>query len=269
MQNVSFLSSKCRRLLFTSALIFKKKRHHRHLAVLSDQPCGLSVAERIKTSSRSVCQSAQMLCSRTVCWRFMSQGASGPRGDHIMRMMALLSWVPSQKTRRAGAGRWVTGIQNMLHRTKDISLVVRGWMSCRFGEKQEREREGAFHFVSIGDRLNITQAVCGYPGDGQWWPLMSLPYLTELTAELMCVSRWQRGPTRLFFVFFFLLRFRDEWCFLASSLWADCWSKYPPVRPKLMTAETFSPWVSSSSDGGDDENFTVTINLNLQHNHND
>ena len=120
------------------------------------------------TLSQSVCQSAQMLCLLTVCWRFMSQGASGPRGYHIMRMMALLSWVPSQKTRRAGARRWVTGIQNMLHGTKDISLVV---LSCRFGGKQER----AFHFVSIGDRLNITQAVCGYLGDGQWWPLMSFP----------------------------------------------------------------------------------------------
>lgn len=135
-QNVSFLLSKCSRLLFTSAQIFFK-RHHRHRVQRAVQTFRCSVHQ---TSSRSVCQSAQMLCSRTVCWRFMSQGASGPRGYHIMRMMALLSWVPSQKTRRAGAGRWVTGIQNMLHRTKDISLVVRGWMSCRFGEKQERER---------------------------------------------------------------------------------------------------------------------------------
>lgn len=38
-----------------------------------------------------------------------------------------------------------------------------------------RERERAFHLVSTGDRLTITQAVCGYPGDGQRRPLMSLP----------------------------------------------------------------------------------------------
>lgn len=69
--------------------------------------------------SRSVPRSAQMLCTHTVRWRFMSQGASGARGYHIMWMMALLSRVPSQKTRGAGAG-----IQNMLRRTKDISLVV-------------------------------------------------------------------------------------------------------------------------------------------------
>lgn len=44
-------------------------------------------------------------------------------------------------------------------------------MSCHVGGKQER----AVGPVSSDDRLNITQAVCGYPGDGQRWPLMSLP----------------------------------------------------------------------------------------------
>lgn len=47
---------------------------------------------------------SQSRCRPAVCRRFMSQGASGQRGDHIMGMMALLSWVPSQKTRQAGAG---------------------------------------------------------------------------------------------------------------------------------------------------------------------
>lgn len=146
------------------------ENHHHLLVSYSLMGCaGFSSVSN--TLSQSVCQSAQMLRLLTVRWRFMSQGASGPRGYHIMRMMALLSRVPSQKTRRAGAGRRVTGIQNMLHRTKDISLVVPGWMSCRFGEKQER----ASHFVSIGDRLNIRRAVRGYPGDGQRWPLMSPP----------------------------------------------------------------------------------------------
>lgn len=149
-----------------------RKRHHPSLVLYSlISSADFPLQTVWNTLSQSVCPSAQMLRFLTVRWRFMSQGASGPRGYHITRMMALLSWVPSQKTRRAGAGRWVTGIQNMLHRTKDISLVVLGWMSCRFGEKQVR----AFHFASIGDRLNITQAVCGYPGDGQWRPLMWLP----------------------------------------------------------------------------------------------
>lgn len=59
--------------------------------------CSLStiIQTEWNTLSQSVCQSAQMLCLLTVCWRFMSQGASGPRGYHIMRVMALLSRVPS------------------------------------------------------------------------------------------------------------------------------------------------------------------------------
>lgn len=98
-------------------------------------------------------------------------GASGPRGYHIMRMMAPLSRVPSQKTRRAGAGLWVTGIQNMLHHTKDIRLVVLGWMSCRF-------KSEPFVLYPSLSRLNVTQAICGYPGDGQW-----------LASDVVCI--WQ------------------------------------------------------------------------------
>lgn len=76
--------------------------------------------------SQSVCQSAQMFGPLTVCPRFMSPGAPGPRGYHIMRVMALLSRVPSQKTRQAGAGR--RGHRNPKYvaaHTKDVSLVVR------------------------------------------------------------------------------------------------------------------------------------------------
>lgn len=76
--------------------------------------------------SQSVCQSAQMFGPLTVCPRFMSPGAPGPRGYHIMRVMALLSRVPSQKTRQVGAGR--RGHRNPKYvaaHTKDVSLVVR------------------------------------------------------------------------------------------------------------------------------------------------
>lgn len=44
-------------------------------------------------------------------------------------------------------------------------------MNCHVGGKQER----AVGLISANDRLNITQAVCGYPGDGQRRPLMWLP----------------------------------------------------------------------------------------------
>lgn len=44
-------------------------------------------------------------------------------------------------------------------------------MSCHVDGTQER----AVGLVSSDDRLKITQAVCGYPGDGQRWPLMSFP----------------------------------------------------------------------------------------------
>jgi len=89
------------------------------------------------TLSVSVCQSDQMLCLHTVRWRFMSQGASGLRGYHIMRMMALLSWVPYSKTEGAGAARWVAGIPNILPHSKDNSFVALSWMSCHFREKHE------------------------------------------------------------------------------------------------------------------------------------
>lgn len=59
------------------------------------------VSSAFSSWSQFVSQSG---CWPAVCRRFMSQGASGQRGDHIMGMMALLSWVPSQKTRQAGAG---------------------------------------------------------------------------------------------------------------------------------------------------------------------
>lgn len=62
----------------------------------------------------------------------------------------------------------------------------------------KNKRESAFHFVSIGDRLNITQAVCGYPGDGQWWPLMSLPSDRADGGVDVRVALTKR-PTRLFF----------------------------------------------------------------------
>lgn len=59
------------------------------------------VSSAFSPRSQVVSQSG---CWPTPCGRFMSQGASGQRGYHIMGMMALLSWVPSQKTRQAGAG---------------------------------------------------------------------------------------------------------------------------------------------------------------------
>lgn len=40
-------------------------------------------------------------------------------------------------------------------------------MNCHIGGKQEQ----AVGLVSSKDRLDITHAVCGYPGDGQRWPL--------------------------------------------------------------------------------------------------
>ena len=59
------------------------------------------VSSAFSPRSQFVSQSG---CRPALWRRFMSQGASGQRGDHIMGMMALLSWVPSQKTRQAGAG---------------------------------------------------------------------------------------------------------------------------------------------------------------------
>lgn len=44
-------------------------------------------------------------------------------------------------------------------------------MSCHGGGTQE----WPVGPVSSDDRLKVAQAVCGYPGDGRRWPLMSFP----------------------------------------------------------------------------------------------
>ncbi|CAB1454146.1 unnamed protein product [Pleuronectes platessa] len=55
-------------------------------------------------------------------------GPRGPRGDHIMRMMALLSRVPSWRTRRVGGGQDGGSQESKicLRGTKDTGSVVLG-----------------------------------------------------------------------------------------------------------------------------------------------
>lgn len=90
----------------------------------------------------------------------MSRGASGAEGRpyHANDGSFVSGAIPEDKTCGGGTlGRQESKI--CLCRTqKDISLVVLG-----FGGKQER---GLLFSRPSVSRLNITQAVCGYPGDG-------------------------------------------------------------------------------------------------------
>lgn len=91
-------------------------------------------------------------------------GGVGGRG-------ATISWgwwlfclgLPSQKI-RWGGGRTV-GHKNPKYVAPHKGTSV-WWSSAEWA---------SLSFISISGRLNITQAVCGYPGDGQWRPLMSRP----------------------------------------------------------------------------------------------
>lgn len=121
--------------------------------------------------------------------------------------------MPSRKTRWVGAGQWVARIQNMLRRTKEISLVVRGSMSCRFSGKQENDpfiwylsTTVIYHTVSHEPFAGI-QAMAN---DGLW---------CHIHLMVDCVPQTKRH-TRLF------LTPGDEWWF-PSSLCGDCWSKMP------------------------------------------
>lgn len=124
--------------------------------------------------------------------------------------------VPSSKTR---PGWWVTGIPNILPYTKRDGLVVLSWMSCHFGEKQSNP----FHFVPVGDRLNITQA-------GLWCRY----HLTEPVTEYLSVSHWKYRTKRQTWPF---VPPWDDWWF-PSSLRGDCWSKI--FCPRLVTVVTWA-----------------------------
>lgn len=192
---------------------------HPHFLLLFGATSGFSVAALTQTVwntlSLSICQSDQMLCLLTVCWRFMSQGASGLRGYHIMQMMALLSWVPSLKTRHVGAEWWVTGIQNTC--TTQRTMVWWSWAEWAVILLNNMRDSLSFRIHRWPFEYHTS---CLWVSR-RWLPLMSLPSDRAdggVDARVVLKPSHKEGDMTVF------LRLRVEWCF-PSSLCGDCWSK--------------------------------------------
>lgn len=190
-QNVSFLLSKCSRLLFTSAQIFFK-RHHRHRV------------QRAVQTFRSACIKPRhgQFVSQPRCYaRVLYVEDLCPRGRQGRGATISCEWwlfcLGCHPRRRGERGQDGGSQESKICCTAQRTSVW--WSGAEWAVVLvKNKRESAFHFVSIGDRLNITQAVCGYPGDGQWWPLMSLPSDRADGGVDVRVALTKR-PTRLFF----------------------------------------------------------------------
>lgn len=144
--------------------------------------------------------------SSPLYWRFLSQGASEPRGYHIMWMMALLSWVPSEKTRQRRGGLDGGKQESKICYTAQRALVWWSWAEWAVVLVENKcEPFISSPPVSVGISHKLFAGIQGMANDGLWCRF----HLTVPTS----MSPWSRQTKRQTCLF---IRFWDEWCFPSS-----------------------------------------------------